>query len=272
MIRRVIPSILTCSTPFLRFGRIKIGGRGTIVKLNAGPDSKGSDAPLAVFSPVALTDSVKAQMQEQLGSTNVKYLTALDQEHHIFLEAWHKEYPNAKVLAPETLPDLRDKQGYFKIPAQNWLLFKKAEKGKTTVDSTFDAEFEYEYVDAHGNKELVFNHKPTKTMIEADFLFNLPANEQMSRTSESATTGFLTRLFNAINTTQGSAIWQKRFIWYAISAADRTGFNESVGRIGKWDFERIVPCHGDVIESGGKGIFDKVFAWHLAAGAGKKTT
>ena len=264
IIRRVNPSILICSTPFLRFGRIKIGGRGTIVKL--------SDNSLAVFSPVALTDNVKTQMQEQLGSQNVKYITALDQEHHIFLEAWHKEYPQAKVIAPETLPAYRDKQGYFKVPSQNWSLFKKVEKGNLKVDEAFDKEFDMEFVDAHANNELVFNHKPTKTLIEADLLFNLPATEQMSRTGESATTGLLTRLFCAINTTKGSAIWQKRFLWYAISAADRKGFTESVAKIAKWDFDSIIPCHGDVIESGGKGVFEKVFGWHLASHNSKKSS
>ena len=258
VIRRVLPSILTCSTPFLRFGRIKVGSRGTIVKL--------SNNSLAVFSPVALTDNVKREMQEQLGSTDVRYITALDQEHHIFLEAWHKAWPEAKVLAPETLPAYRDKQGYFKIPESNWLLFKKADKANgLTVDSTFDNEFDMELVDAHANKELVFNHKPTKTLVEADLLFNLPATEQMSKTGVSATSGFFTRFFCSINGTQGSAIWQKRLIWYAISAADRKGYNESIGKIAKWDFDRIIPCHGDVIESGGKGIFEKVMGWHLEA-------
>ena len=262
IVRRLTPNLLICSVPFLRFGRIKIGGRGTIVKLR--------DDSLAVFSPVALTQNVKQQMQEQLGSTNVKYLTALDQEHHIFLEAWHKEYPQAKVIAPETLPELRNKQGYFKIPDENWRLVKASETGGkgVSVDATFDAEFEGEYVPAHGNKELVFCHKPTRTLIEADFMFNLPATEQHSRTGDSATTGWLTRLFNSINSTQGTAIWQKRLIWYAI-AQDKKAYGESVKTIAKWDFDRIVPCHGDVIETGGKGIFEKVNGWFLE---GKKSS
>ena len=68
-----------------------------------------------------------------------------------------------------------------------------------------------------------------------------------------------------INNTAGSAIWQKRFIWYGISSSDRSAFNKSIAAIDKWDFERIIPCHGDVIEKEGKGIFRKAFEWHLAA-------
>lgn len=79
VIRHVTPNIVTFSTPFLRFGRIKIGGRGTVVKLQTGA--------LAVFSPVALTETVK-QESAKLGT--VKYLIAPDQEHHVFLEEWHK--------------------------------------------------------------------------------------------------------------------------------------------------------------------------------------
>jgi hypothetical protein len=257
VIRRIGSNILTCSTPFLRFGRIKIGGRGTIVKLK--------DDSLAVFSPVALTATVKQKMEEELQSTNVKYITALDAEHHIFLESWHKEWPEAKVIMPDTLPAYREKQGYFKIPDANVKLFKKGDESSLNIDETFDAEFDREYVHAHANKELVFNHKSSKTLIEADFLFNLPATEQFSKAGISPTSGFLTKLFVSLNGTAGEATWQRRLIWYGISSGDRTGFNTSVTRIAKWDFDRIIPCHGDVIESGGKGIFEKVMKWHLDA-------
>ena len=46
--------------------------------------------------------------------------------------------------------------------------------------------------------------------------------------------------------------------------------NASMARIAGWDFERIVPCHGDVIEKGGKGIFENVMSWHLEAAKKEK--
>jgi hypothetical protein len=140
---------------------------------------------------------------------------------------------------------------------------------KDTVDPEFDAEFEYEYVSAHMNKELVFNHKPTKTLIEADLIFNLPAVEQFSKTGVDATSGILTKIFRAINNTQGAAMGQRRFIWYAISSGDRKGYAKSVEKINAFDFDRIIPCHGDVIETGGKGIFQKIMAWHLEGSKAK---
>ena len=210
-------------------------------------------------------------MQEQLGSTNVQYLAALDQEHHIFLEQWHKEYPQAKIIAPDTLPALREKQGYPNFP-ENWRLIKADERkaaGGIKIDERFDAEFDVEYVSAHPNKELVFNHRPTKTLIEADLMFNLPATEQHSKVGD-AHTGILTKIFTALNSTKGGHnVWQKRFLWYAISSADRTGFTESVRKIDTFDFDKIIPCHGDVIESDGKGVFERVFGWFLES---KKST
>jgi hypothetical protein len=256
VVRALTPTLKTFSAPFLRVGRIKVGGRGTVVQLASGN--------LAVFSPTALTDLVKKEVAA-MGTGEVKYITALDQEHHIFLEPWSKQWPDAVVLAPETLPGLRQKQGYGGIAESAWRLFKKDTKREVKISEEFDREFDYEYVPGHANKELVFCHKPTRTLIEADLMFNLPATEQFSKTSLDVNSGFLTRLMNHLNNTKGEAIWQRRLIWYAISSGDRTDFNKSIGEIAKWDFDRVVPCHGDVIETGGKGVFEKVMRWHLDA-------
>lgn len=56
---------------------------------------------------------------------------------------------------------------------------------------------------------------------------------------------------------------QQRMVWYGTSAGDRPGFAKSMQVIHGWDFDRLIPCHGDVIETGAKGIFEKIMAWHL---------
>ncbi|KAF1970850.1 hypothetical protein BU23DRAFT_590963 [Bimuria novae-zelandiae CBS 107.79] len=248
VIRDVVPrTITTLSVPFARMGRIKIGGRGTIVRLQNGS--------LAVFSPVALTEDVKQKVAE-LGE--VKYIAALDIEHHIFLGPWHAAYPNAAVMGPEGLPEKRKKQNNEPVPFAH--VFSKSNP-VTSIDADFDREFDYEFVPAHANKELVFIHKPTRTLIEADFLFNYPSIEQYSKTNDNPQSGLLTKLFGYFTKTQGTA--QKRFVWYAMSASDRAGFARSASKINEWDFDRIIPCHGDVIESGGKGIYQRIMEWHL---------
>ncbi|KAK3166917.1 hypothetical protein OEA41_010042 [Lepraria neglecta] len=254
VIRQVTPNITTCSAPFLRFGRLKVGGRGTIVRLQSGA--------LAVFSPTALTPEVRSTVQKM--GNNVGYIAALDFEHHIFISEWAKAFPSAKLLGVDGLPEKREKDP---ATAGNKFQYVWTQKNKNDmkVDPEFDSEFDYEYVGSHANKELVFCHKPDRTLIEADMMFNLPAHEQFSRTGEDPTSGVLTKLFIGLQNTVGAAKWQKRFLWYVASSGDRKGFNQSAAKIASWDFDRIIPCHGDVIETGGKGIFQKVFEWHLNA-------
>ena len=77
--------------------------------------------------------------------------------------------------------------------------------------------------------------------------------------------GIFTRLFTGVFNAHGRAMAQRRFLWYVASSGDRKSFAESVRRIDGWDFDRIVPCHGDVVETGGKGVFRTVMEWHLAS-------
>jgi len=229
-----------------------------IVKLTSGA--------LAVFSPVALTPEVKAKIA-QLGG-NLQYIVAPDIEHHIFISDWATEFPGAKIIGPEGLPEKRlktkddpriGKEKFFAV-------FEARTKREIKITEEFDRDFEYEYVDAHPNKELVFFYKPDRVLIEADLMFNLPATEQYSRVpEEQRKDGVLGGVFASFQTTQGEAKGTKRFIWHVLSRGDRPGFNESVRKIHGWDFATIIPCHGDSIEGNGKEVFEKIFDWHLKA-------
>ena len=217
-----------------------------------------------MFSPVALTPEVKAKVSELGG--DVKYLVALDFEHHIFLSEWATAYPGAKLVGPDGLPEKRLKSQDEKIGKEPFaVVFDPKNKNQIKIGPDFDQDFEYEYVDAHPNKEIVFVYKPEKILIEADLMFNLPATEQYSRVpaAQKPKGGILASLGNAIWNTQGEAKGAKRFTWYALSRRDRTGFNASIQKINSWDFTTLIPCHGDVIEGNAKAVFDKVFEWHL---------
>jgi len=253
VIRRLSPNITTFSLPFSRFGKLRIGGRGTLVRLRSGA--------LAIFSPIALTPEVKDAVTALGG--NLRYMIAPDMQHHLFLGPWHQAYPEAKVIGPQGLPEKRAHQKNENVPFS--YVFTPQNCKDMTIDPEFDADFEYEFVHGHVSSELVFNYKPEGTLIEADLMFNLPATEQYSRAGNDSGSAILTKLFTAINSTSGTAFWQKRFIWYAASSKDRPAFNESIARIGKWDFNRIIPSHGEVVDTDGKSIFKKVFEWHLQA-------
>jgi hypothetical protein len=213
-----------------------------------------------VFSPVALTPEVQKTIDSQGGK--LKYIAAPDLEHHLHVTAWKRAFPDAELIAPEGLWEKRQKTSEFKDTKFDHI-FTPANKRNQKISEEFDSEFEVEYVDGHGSHELVFCHKPTRTVIEADLLFNVPSYEQYSRSGDSPTSGILTRLVTPLLSTRPPATWHKRFAWYILSSRNRNSFTESMRRIDRWDFDRLIPCHGDVIETGAKGVFRNVFEWFL---------
>ncbi|ETS84976.1 hypothetical protein PFICI_03001 [Pestalotiopsis fici W106-1] len=256
VIRDITPNVVTLSVPFARFGMIRVGGRATIVRLTSGS--------LAVVSPVALTPEVKAKVSEMGGQ--VAYLIAPDIEHHIFLSDWAKEFPGAKLIGPKGLPEKREKANDEKIGKEKFSFIYTPENHQdNNIDADFAANFDVEYLDSHPNKEIVLFFKPEKILIQADLLFNLPAIEQYSRVPEAERNshGLVNKFFNSIQSTEGEAKGLKRFLWYAMSSADRPAFNKSISRINSWDFVTIIPCHGETMVGNGKPLFEKVFQWHL---------
>jgi len=252
VIRKVTPEITTLSVPFARFGVFKFGGRGTIVKLASGS--------LAIFSPVTLTPEVQKTIESE--GSNLKYIAALDIEHHLHLTAWKKAFPNAEIIAPEGLWEKRQANPDFK-DTEFKHIFKSEDKETHNISEEFDSEFDVEYVSSHSSREIVFLHKPTRTVIEADLLFNLPGSEQYSRAGVSPTSGIFTKLILPLVSAKPPATGHKRFAWYVLSSRDREGFTKSMTKIDQWDFDRLIPCHGDVIETGAKTVFRNVFEWFL---------
>lgn len=185
VIRDVVPGITTLSVPFELAGRVKTGGRGTLVRL--------STSSLAIFSPVYLTPEVRAKI-ESLGT--LRYIVALNIEHHLFISSWVEAFPTADVICMEGLPEKRAKNEAMK-GVKFTHVFMSQSKTSMKISAEFDSEFQYEFLNSHQNKELVFLHQPTRTVIEADLIFNLPATEQYSKTGKAADSGFLQNLLPA---------------------------------------------------------------------------
>ncbi|KAJ6259594.1 hypothetical protein Dda_5232 [Drechslerella dactyloides] len=260
VIREVAPNVTTVSVPFLRVGLLKFGGRATITKLSSGG--------LVVFSPTPLTDDVSATVTALGGQ--VSYLVAPDLEHHLNIGPWKAAYPSARVIGPTSLYTKRQKQGNEDVPFDFSLT--ATNKGAMELPADLAADFDLEFFDGHMSQEVVMVHRPSGTLMQADLIFNLPAREQFSKVPGDAAAGFWTRVsMHLFTSLKGKS--QQRLIWYAFSK-NRTSFNASVKRVDGWTFDRIIPCHGDVVETGGKDTFRRLFAWHLAAAEAeaKKTT
>ncbi|KAI1434164.1 hypothetical protein GGR50DRAFT_687853 [Xylaria sp. CBS 124048] len=256
VIRNVTPNIVTVSVPFLRFERVPVGGRATIIKLTSGS--------IAVFSPVALTDEVKAKIAEFGG--RVGYIIAGDIEHHIFLSQWKTAYPEAKLVGPKSLQVKRKAMNDPMIGKEDFdFVYDEANSHSAAISDEFAADFEVEFVFAHPSQEIVLFYKPDKVLVEADLLFNQPPTEQYSRAppGDIDAGGLLRRFFYIFTSVAGAAKGQKRLQWYLLSSRDRPSFNKSAQRMHSWDFKTIIPCHGNTIEGNGKEVFDKIFEWHI---------
>lgn len=250
VIRQVSPNITTFSVPFSRFGLAAIGGRGTLARLQSGN--------LAIFSPVQLSDEVKKKVTEMGGQ--LSYIIAPDLEHHLHITAWKEAYPSARILAPGGLREKRQKQGNEDIPFD--YIFTHKNKTVIELPSDLTETFDVEFFDGHASREIVLYHKADRTVIQADLLFNLPAKEQYSLHTGNDLNNIWSRIFAIVMRTEpGSEKMQQRLMWYA-AAKNKQSYAESAKRVAGWDIQRIIPCHGDVMENGNE-VFKRMFAWHL---------
>lgn len=242
----LIPGVIAIhSVPFMRVF-LEIGGRATAIKLNT------PDEGILVFAPIPWGPEAQQFLQtlepgKALSDINVKYIVAPDCEHHMALKSWKEQFPSARFIGPEPLNEKKKAEG---ISMDYAFTEKYASKLLTaeswTSDGTIDmpkeltAEFDFAYFPKHVNKELVLLHKPSRTLITADLFFNLPAFDQYQGCKITATSGlsYLTKFM-----TIDSWIMRKTF-GSMLPPTDGVALNA----IYDWDFQRVIPCHGDIME------------------------
>ncbi|KAK9358338.1 hypothetical protein V1504DRAFT_461497 [Lipomyces starkeyi] len=244
--RELNPTISILSTPFKRSGLFQIGARSTFVSL---PSSNA----VVVIAPVPYGDDSAAIV----GSRDVKFLISPDFEHHMALKSWKDKYPTAKIIGVEGLRSRKASQGVHvdhEISIANKVI-SPSEGG--IEDPELDEVFKFVYLPSHPNKELVTYHIPTKTLIEADLLFNLPAIEQYSKSPTNPRSGF-TKLFNALHP---DSSWHRRMVNAMLK--DKEAAKTGLRAIQSLDYETIIPCHGDVITTDAKKKFNTLFSGFL---------
>ncbi|KAH8084860.1 hypothetical protein BXZ70DRAFT_957275 [Cristinia sonorae] len=231
VIREVAKDVWIFSTPFKRFNTIPFGGRSTAIKMKNGD--------VWVLASTPLNDVTKSKLAE-LGP--VKWIVGADAVHYMFLSEFKKEYPSAKVIAVDAA----------QANIKDGLAFDGA-WGRDPPDTKygFESDVQHCYFSGFKNKDVAFFHPASKSLIEADLLFNLPATEQYSKTNESGTVPFLSSVFYPTSWLQKKANWGM--------GDDKEAMKRDVKTTLGWDFERIIPCHGDVIEENAKEAWRSAF-------------
>ena len=54
----------------------------------------------------------------------------------------------------------------------------------------------------------------------------------------------------------------KRLVYY-IATVDYTLMRRDAKKVAEWQMDRVIPCHGDVLESGGNEAWSSVYEWFL---------
>lgn len=231
-IRALNPDITIFSAPFNRFGVFKIGARSTAVKLQ--------NTDVVVISAIKSSQEIKDTLSS-LGT--VKYIVAPDAEHHLSLEEYAKLYPSAKLIGVEGLQEKHPDLKFHKI---------FGDSKYDTVQIGWESEIDTVYFPGHANKELAILHKPSKTLIEADLVFNLPGLEQYKGSSSSAGVAGYLSPFKYLSISSNA---HKTMTWNML-AKDKKSFKASLTQVKAWDFTTLVPCHGEVIEGNAKALWD----------------
>jgi len=236
VIREVKPGVWIFSRPFLRAPFIPYGGRSTAIKLN--------DGSVWLFASTKADEETVTKMKE-IGP--VKYIVAPDVVHWLNLKDFSQAFPEAKVIGVDGLE--------VKVPSEVHFsgLYGKDPEG---TKYGFEDEIEAQYFSAFENKDVAFFHKASKTVIEADLLFNFPPTEQYSKSSESGTTWV--PLVGRI----APYSWVHKQLVGAL-AKDIPTNAKHAKVVDSWDFDTIIPCHGNVVDTNAKEAWRSVWAKYL---------
>ncbi|PAV19028.1 hypothetical protein PNOK_0587200 [Pyrrhoderma noxium] len=243
VIREVTKDVWTFSKPFVLRGvmpiGIPVGGRSTAIKLANG------DLWVVVSTP--LDTETRAKIDELGGQ--VKYIVGINAVHNLYLSEFKKAFPEAKLIGVSGhLSKLHLKELNF-----------DGVYGKDPADTKYGFEEEIKacHFSGHKNHDTAFLHVASGTLIEADLIFNFPCNEQFSKSKQSGRipiiTSFMTR----------HSLFHRKFVWGA--SLDKEAMKRDVTTVSGWEFDRIIPCHGDVIENGGKSVWAEAFKQIISA-------
>lgn len=189
---------------------------------------------LWLHSPVPLHDKL-ARDVEALGT--IEHLVAPNKWHHQYLRAAKERWPQAKVWGA---PGLQEKVKRLPIDQE---LDDSAEPWGETIHSALIRGFPKV-------EETVFLHRPSRTLICCDSLFNVQEEHH-----------WLTRSFYKFSRIFRRVAMNERF-WKGWRK-DATAAQTSVRRILDWDFDRITMAHGEVIETSGHPQMENAMQWLL---------
>jgi hypothetical protein len=217
--------IWLCRYPVKYFG-IALHARMTVIRLD--------DGTVLLHSPCAIDDEMRCALSE-LGE--VAYIVAPGTFHYLHVASAQAAFPAAETyICPgieRKCPDLRF----------DWLLGDKA-------PAAWGGQLDQVLV--RGNRwiwEVAFFHRQARTLILVDLVENFgDATAQVDWKLKL----WWKIVFHMWNTAKPAPEYQ-------LGWRDRKAARDSLRRILRWDFQRVILAHGDLIEADARQVVEK--AW-----------
>jgi hypothetical protein len=193
-----------------------------------------ADGELFVWSPIALTDGLRAKV-DALGK--VGYLIAPNSLHHLLIADWKRSYPAARIYAA---PGLREKRRDIAFDGELGDAYAPEWPG------------DIEHVVVKGNaiiSEAVFFHRSSRTVIFTDLIQQFPANWFSG--------------WRAVVAKWDLMLGPEPSVPRKFRAAftDRRAARASVERILAWPAEKVLMAHGTPVTANGQAFLRRAFGW-----------
>lgn len=209
----------------LRFLGFEIGRIMSVIQLSSGG--------LFIQSPSELTGELEAALNE-LGE--VRFVAPTSKLHgHLYMEQYREVYPSAELLAAPGLdgrrPDLVFDQLLGDIPDPRWA---------TDIDQ----------IAILGNRwltEIAFFHRPSRTVILGDFGYHIGESSPLKTRVMARIAGVYKQVGCTVD--------------YRLAINNNETFRRSIQDVLAWDFDRVIPGHGEIIEVDGKQAVLDGFDW-----------
>jgi hypothetical protein len=178
------------------------------------------DGSLQLHSPGPLDSSLRAEIDQ---NGRVSSIIVPSNFHDTFVAEALTVYPSVDWYAPPNFPAIkvpRPPRSFADAPDWGPVLRWQAMAGIPKIG------------------EHVFLHVPSRTLMVADLVFNIESHAD-------AWTRLFFRLNGALNVLRPTRMFRS-------CIKDRAAFEVTVEEIFQWDFDRLVPCHGQIVETGAK--------------------
>ncbi|WP_436343478.1 DUF4336 domain-containing protein [Natronorubrum sp. FCH18a] len=209
----------------LRFLGVDIGRIMSVMRLSSGG--------LFIQSPAELTPELNSALDD-LGE--VRFVAPASKLHgHLHMEQYRAAYPDAELLAapglPARRPDLRFDHLLGDTPDPQW---------GTDVDQVA-------IVGHRWLTEIAYFHRPSRTVILGDVGFHIGDSSPL----KTRLVARALRVYERIGPP----------VELRLTIQNEASFRRSIRDVLAWEFDRVVPGHGEIVDTGGKQAVLEGYEW-----------